>query len=209
MLFRIIISNELKNQLRRLIINNKNNKTLKIKKKFSTLESTNNNQLIIKLVKPKTNKQIIELIRRELSSIKGLNKRGFDSRNKNVVLYATAFVLIVLGMTYASVPLYRIYCQSTGKGGKPFVDESKVQKIVHMKKNEDRVITVTFSAETTSQMAWNFKPTQQEIKCSPGETVLAFFTAKNPLDVPVNGITIIYFFQFSFLILVSFVSLQF
>jgi cytochrome c oxidase assembly protein subunit 11 len=91
-------------------------------------------------------------------------------------------------MTYAAVPLYRIYCQSTGKGGKPFIDEKAIQKIVKMVKNKERIITVTFSAETTSQMAWDFKPTQHEIRCSPGETVLAFFTAKNPLDVAVNGL---------------------
>ena len=111
------------------------------------------------------------------------------SRNKDLVLYATAFVLLVLGGTYASVPLYRIYCQTTGKGGKPFIDEKASEKIVNMKKAEDRLITVSFSAETTSQMSWNFKPTQPEIKCFPGETVLAFFTAKNPLDKPVDGKT--------------------
>ena len=131
-----------------------------------------------------------ELILRQLSSdynrIKQLSNK---SRNKNIVLYATAFVLLVLGGTYASVPLYRIYCQSTGKGGKPFMDEKAGEKIINMKRAADREITVTFSAETTSQMAWNFKPTQPVIRCVPGETVLAFFTAKNPLDSPVNGMT--------------------
>ncbi len=131
---------------------------------------------------------VLSIIKRNSSSLKDFQNRGLKSRNKNVVLYSTAFVLIVLGMTYAAVPLYRIYCQSTGKGGKPFIDEKAIQKIVKMVKNEERLITVTFSAETTSQMAWDFKPTQHEIHCSPGETVLAFFTAKNPLDVAINGL---------------------
>ncbi|CAG2168149.1 unnamed protein product [Oppiella nova] len=119
------------------------------------------------------------------SQVRRLTSR---SRNKDVMIYATAFVLAVLGGTYAAVPLYRIYCQSTGKGGKAFVDEKKNRKIMDMTAKEERLIRVTFSAETTSQMAWNFRPTQPEIRCFPGETVLAFFTARNPLDRPVDGI---------------------
>ena len=128
------------------------------------------------------------LFLRQLSSdYNRIRELSAKSRNKNIVLYATAFVLLVLGGTYASVPLYRIYCQSTGKGGKPFIDEKAGQKILNMSRAEDREITVTFSAETTSQMAWNFKPTQPVVRCVPGETVLAFFTAKNPLDRPIDG----------------------
>jgi cytochrome c oxidase assembly protein subunit 11 len=37
-------------------------------------------------------------------------------------------------------------------------------------------------------MAWDFKPIQSEVKVAPGETVLAFYSAKNPLPVPVNGV---------------------
>jgi maltooligosyltrehalose synthase len=151
----------------------------------------NSSSIIKGLIKENYTKRqsiVLSIIKRNLSSLKDFQNRGLKSRNKNVVLYSTAFVLTVLGLTYAAVPLYRIYCQSTGKGGKPFIDEKAIQKIVKMVKNEERLITVTFSAETTSQMAWNFKPTQHEIRCSPGETVLAFFTAKNPLDVAVNGL---------------------
>ncbi|CAG2111289.1 unnamed protein product, partial [Medioppia subpectinata] len=54
------------------------------------------------------------------------------SRNRDGMLYATAFVLIVLGGTYAAVPIYRIYCQATGKGGKAFIDEEKNKKIAEM-----------------------------------------------------------------------------
>ena len=38
-------------------------------------------------------------------------------------------------------------------------------------------------------MRWNFKPQQTEIKVIPGETVLAFYTATNPTDEPISGVS--------------------
>src|SRR6218665_3992025 len=91
-------------------------------------------------------------------------------------------------MSYAAVPLYRIYCQKTKTGGQAVVDDDINQKVASMKKVKDRTITVRFDAERSSRLAWDFRPSQTEINCSPGETVLAFYTAKNQLDHPVNGI---------------------
>ena len=158
---------------------------------FSTLINNNLN-------KCKTNSTELRINCRRLKTnysredMKRFRDRELKSKNRDVVLYSTAFVLVVFGAAYAAVPIYRIYCKTTGKGGKPFIDEKAVKKIVDMKRNDNRIITVTFSAETTSQMQWNFKPTQPELKCAPGETVLAFFTAKNPLDRPVDGINHLY-----------------
>lgn len=54
---------------------------------------------------------------------------------------------------------------------------------------KDRVISVKFNADLAASMRWNFKPQQYEIKVAPGETALAFYTAKNPTDQPVIGIS--------------------
>lgn len=115
--------------------------------------------------------------------------RPFPSRsprNRNVVLYSTAGVLVALAGSYAAVPLYRIYCQQTGKGGQPFVDSS--DKVSKMKPNKERMLTIMFDADTDSRMAWDFKPLQAEINVVPGETALAFYTAFNPRPTPVTGI---------------------
>ncbi|RWS25993.1 cytochrome C oxidase assembly protein COX11-like protein [Leptotrombidium deliense] len=109
-------------------------------------------------------------------------KNGYD-----VALYGTAFALFTFAMSYAAVPLYRIYCQSTGKGGRATHVQND-EKVENMQPITNRQITVKFFADVNSQMAWNFKPTQTEVKVRPGETVLAFYTAKNPLGLPVNGI---------------------
>lgn len=107
-------------------------------------------------------------------------------RKRNIVLYSTAGVLFTIAMTYAAVPLYRLYCLRTGLGGRAeAADEDKVRR---MKKVEDRKLRIIFQADTQSSLAWNFKPLQQDITVSPGETALAFYTARNPLKEAVTGV---------------------
>ena len=86
------------------------------------------------------------------------------------------------------MPLYRIYCQKTKTGGQAVVEDDINERVASMKRVDDRKIIIRFDAESSSRLAWDFKPTQKEITVVPGETVLAFYTAKNQLDRPVNGI---------------------
>lgn len=58
-----------------------------------------------------------------------------------------------------------------------------------MKPVKDRIIKVRFTSNTAVSMMWNFRPQQREIQVAPGETALAFYTAKNPTDRPVIGIS--------------------
>ena len=58
-----------------------------------------------------------------------------------------------------------------------------------MKPVKDKVIKVKFNADIGATMQWNFKPQQNFVRVIPGETALAFYTAKNPLNVPVTGIS--------------------
>lgn len=50
------------------------------------------------------------------------------------------------------------------------------------------VLCNRFNADTSSALLWQFKPHQLEIKVVPGETALAFYSARNPTDKPVIGI---------------------
>ncbi|KAM7295983.1 cytochrome c oxidase assembly protein COX11, mitochondrial [Ixodes scapularis] len=108
-------------------------------------------------------------------------------RNKTVLLYVSSLAVLVGGLSYAAVPLYRLFCQSTGRGGRAFADES-AEKIEKMQKVGHRLIRINFAADTASGMRWNFKPRQSDVRVAPGETVLAFYTARNPGDKPIDGI---------------------
>ena len=43
--------------------------------------------------------------------------RPDPARNRRVATYALTFAMAMLGLGYASVPLYRLFCQATGFGG--------------------------------------------------------------------------------------------
>ncbi|XP_023300464.2 cytochrome c oxidase assembly protein COX11, mitochondrial [Lucilia cuprina] len=114
-----------------------------------------------------------------------------SSQKKNLrstLYYVTAGGVLIVGLSYAAVPLYRMFCQAYSYGGTTSQGHD-AEKVESMLKVEDRIIRVRFNADLAASMRWNFKPQQYEIKVAPGETALAFYTAKNPTDLPVIGIS--------------------
>ncbi|XP_033840484.1 cytochrome c oxidase assembly protein COX11, mitochondrial [Periophthalmus magnuspinnatus] len=117
-----------------------------------------------------------------------LEEEERKTRNRTVLTYIAAAGVGMIGLSYAAVPLYRLYCQATGLGGTAVAghDSSVVE---HMSPVKERVLKVTFNADTHASIQWNFRPQQSEIYVVPGETALAFYKAKNPTDKPIIGIS--------------------
>jgi cytochrome c oxidase assembly protein subunit 11 len=91
---------------------------------------------------------------------------------------------IVAGMTglaFASVPLYRLFCQVTGYGGVPQRAERAPSEVL------DRTIRVRFDANVDRALPWHFAPVQRAVDVKIGETELVFFKASNDADKPVTG----------------------
>ncbi|KAL4673098.1 hypothetical protein H8957_009097 [Semnopithecus entellus] len=109
-------------------------------------------------------------------------------RNKTTLTYVAAVAVAMLGASYAAVPLYRLYCQTTGLGGSAVAGHASDQ-IENMVPVKDRIIKISFNADVHASLQWNFRPQQTEIYVVPGETALAFYRAKNPTDKPVIGIS--------------------
>ncbi|CAI6363849.1 unnamed protein product [Macrosiphum euphorbiae] len=109
-------------------------------------------------------------------------------RIRSTVYYLSSLGVLTVGLSYAAVPLYKMFCQAFSYGGtlNHNIEDSKVET---MKPNRNREIKVHFTADTSSSMQWSFKPLQNEIRVAPGETALAFYTAKNPLDKAITGIS--------------------
>ncbi|GJQ78941.1 hypothetical protein Trydic_g108 [Trypoxylus dichotomus] len=106
---------------------------------------------------------------------------------RSTLYYLAAAGVLAVGLSYAAVPLYRMFCQAYSYGGTTSVghDISKVETMTAVK----HPIKIRFNADISSSMRWNFKPQQTEITVLPGETALAFYTAMNPTDNPVVGIS--------------------
>ena len=102
---------------------------------------------------------------------------------RNGATAAAAFVVVagMIGLAYASVPLYRWFCQVTGFGGTTQVAETAPLKVL------DRVITVRFNADVNGKLPWAFQPVQREVKVRLGEQALAFYQARNDADAPIVG----------------------
>jgi cytochrome c oxidase assembly protein subunit 11 len=105
-----------------------------------------------------------------------------DRRNV-VTIAALLFVIgVMLGLTAASVPLYRLFCQVTGYGGTTQRATNAPDHAV-----EGRVITVRFDASTAPGLDWEFHPLQAEVRVHPGEERVVAYRAVNHAKTPVTG----------------------
>lgn len=93
----------------------------------------------------------------------------------------SAVILAMVGLTAASVPLYRLFCQVTGYGGTTQVAEEMVPGAV------DRTIKVRFDASIGDGLPWRFQPAEREIEVPIGEENLAFYRAVNMSDRAIVG----------------------
>jgi len=88
----------------------------------------------------------------------------------------------VLGLSYAAVPLYKIFCRATGYGGTTqngLDSDSATRQRANEAVLGARQLCVQFNADTAGTMPWKFQPQCRKMYVVPGETALAFFTAEN------------------------------
>jgi cytochrome c oxidase assembly protein subunit 11 len=98
-----------------------------------------------------------------------------NSTRHDVVIAAScgAFVAGMVGMAYASVPLYNWFCRTTGFGGTTQVSQAAPGHVL------GRKITVRFDANVIPGLPWKFEPEQTSVDVRIGEVVTAFYTVTN------------------------------
>jgi cytochrome c oxidase assembly protein subunit 11 len=101
--------------------------------------------------------------------------------NARVAMVLVTVVAGMVGMSFAAVPLYRVFCQVTGYGGTTQRAEAAPGAA------GDRIITVRFNADVAPNLPWAFQPEQREVKVRMGEEKLVFYAAWNRASVPVTG----------------------
>lgn len=102
-------------------------------------------------------------------------------RHSILALSLVGLVAGMVGLSFASVPLYRVFCQVTGYGGVPQRAEKAPGEVL------DRTVTIRFDGNVDRSLPWTFAPAQQTMDVKIGETALAFFKASNNSSVPVSG----------------------
>jgi len=106
---------------------------------------------------------------------------GRKNTNRVVAGVCIAFFGGMIGMAYAAVPLYKMFCQATGYGGTTQrVEKQYAGRIL------DRDITVRFDANTNG-IPWQFQPVARSVTIKIGETTQAHYSATNKFDRAVTG----------------------
>ena len=108
-------------------------------------------------------------------------KANLNRRNKHTRAAILGAVAGMIGLAYASVPLYDLFCRVTGFGGTPGI------ALAPSEVTADREITVRFDAGVNSNLAWRFAPAQAPMTVKVGETALAFYLAESMADGPTVG----------------------
>lgn len=98
------------------------------------------------------------------------------NKNKRTVWILVIAVMGMFGFGFALVPLYDVFCKTTGLNGRIF-SAASVQAKTPVDKS--RVINVIFLATNNEQLPWDFKPNITSVKVYPGEVTRISYFAKN------------------------------
>jgi len=110
---------------------------------------------------------------------------NLKTRNKRLALIMSGCVAGMLGLAFASVPLYDLFCRATGYGGTPKVDTAREN--LKQGASDGQVIRVMFDANVSKNLDWSFKPDMVQVDVRPGVETLAIYRAKNTGAKPVVG----------------------
>ena len=95
-----------------------------------------------------------------------------------------AFLLLTIafmtGLAWASVPLYRLFCQATGLNGTTGRGDRAPGAV-------DRQMTIAFDTNVSPNLPWRFAPEARSDTVAIGARDMAFFTATNTSDHPITG----------------------
>lgn len=101
-------------------------------------------------------------------------------RNARIALLCGAIFAGMVGAAYASVPLYKAFCQLTGFDGTVRKAEAAPDHVL------DRKLTIRFDANVRD-LPWSFAPNQVSQEVKIGDTGLAFYKVTNNGRTPLTG----------------------
>jgi cytochrome c oxidase assembly protein subunit 11 len=108
-------------------------------------------------------------------------QKRYRRRHRRVGLIFLGIVAGMVGLSFAAVPLYRLFCAATGFGG--------TTQVAHVAPSEPgkRVLTVRFDANVAPGLPWQFAPETPSVSLRTGETKTIFYKVTNTADHPVSA----------------------
>jgi len=93
-------------------------------------------------------------------------------KNKRVGAIMAVLVAAMVGLAFASAPLYRAFCEATGFGGTPLRAERAPGAVAGQ-------VSIRFDANTHPGLPWRFEPEQTTVNVAPGAQTKIFYHAQN------------------------------
>jgi cytochrome c oxidase assembly protein subunit 11 len=100
-------------------------------------------------------------------------RRRRSTRDAVVAFACGGFVAVMVGVSFAAVPLYSWFCRTTGFGGTTQVAKTAPNQA------SDRVITVRFDSNVAPGLPWSFEPERRTIDVRLGEVVTVYYAVRN------------------------------
>ena len=95
-----------------------------------------------------------------------------QNRNAKTALLMALIVAAMVGLAFASAPLYRMFCEYTGFDGTPQRAESAPGAVAGQ-------VGVRFDANVHPGLPWRFEPEQTTVRVKPGAKTQIFYRAQN------------------------------
>ena len=102
--------------------------------------------------------------------------------NRRILVILAVVVAGMVGLAYASVPLYQLFCQVTGYGGTTQISGDAAVEIL-----PDHPVRVRFDANTNPALNWRFEAVDAPVTLNPGEEVVINYRATNLGDTASAG----------------------
>ena len=114
---------------------------------------------------------------------------SIEQKNLKTGIYAFMGALAMLGLGYAAVPLYDLFCRVTGFGGTTQVaseaEASRAEQLAIAAGG--KTMSIRFDASTARDVPWSFRPSQPTDTVQIGVRDIATYIAKNNSSVPITG----------------------
>lgn len=114
---------------------------------------------------------------------------SLDDRNRRVALFTLLGALAMLGLGYAAVPLYDLFCRVTGFAGttQRATEAEAVSAATLARSAGGREISIRFDASLAAGVPWTFRPEQVTDRVTIGQRDMAIYIARNNSSKAVTG----------------------
>jgi cytochrome c oxidase assembly protein subunit 11 len=101
---------------------------------------------------------------------------------RRTAVLCAGLVAGMVGLAYASVPLYNLFCRMTGFDGTPIVGTTNAGNVL------DRAIAVRFDANVAPGLPWRFQPEASQVEVKLGQTTTVMYKVTNTGPIPSTGV---------------------